>query len=86
MSDRDDFPDPEDAGDALDHEAESSLEDTYRVTCPYCFEENELSVDLGGGEHQSYVEDCQVCCRPWQVRVGVDLDGRVEVLLEPLDE
>jgi len=27
-----------------------------------------------------------VCCRPWQVHVGVDGEGRVEVTLEPLDE
>ena len=72
--------------DALGHEAEASVDDTYRATCPHCLEENELYVDLGGGESQSYVEDCQVCCRPWQVRVDVDAEGRVRVELEPLDE
>ncbi|MEP7027250.1 MAG: CPXCG motif-containing cysteine-rich protein [Candidatus Eisenbacteria bacterium] len=91
---RDDTPerpqdlDPEAAStdDALDHEAEASVDDTYRATCPHCFEENELAVDMGGGESQSYVEDCQVCCRPWQVRVEVDDEGRVRLELEPLDE
>jgi len=52
-------PDAED-DDALGHEAAASLDDTYRASCPYCMEENEVFVDLGGGSHQSYVEDCQV--------------------------
>jgi hypothetical protein len=78
--------DPEDADDALDHEGAASVDDTYLAACPYCFEENELSVDLAGGANQSYVEDCQVCCRPWQVRVTIDDDGRVELELEPLGE
>ena len=75
-----------DDDDALDHGARSRVDDTYAATCPYCFEENELFVDLGGGSDQSYVEDCAVCCRPWQVRVTVDEEGAVSVELEPLDE
>lgn len=72
--------------DALDHEAQASLDDTYDVVCPYCAAGNEVVVDLGGGESQSYVEDCQVCCRPWQVNVEIDPDGRVVVRLDALDE
>ncbi len=76
----------DDNDDALDHGAHSRVDDTHAATCPYCFEENELFVDLGGGSDQSYVEDCAVCCRPWQVRVTVDAEGAVTVELEPLDE
>jgi Cysteine-rich CPXCG len=40
---------------------------TYTATafalCPYCGEEIEIVVD-GSIEHQQYVEDCSVCCRP----------------------
>ncbi len=75
-----------DDDDALGHEAEASVDDVYTAICPYCFQDNEMFVDLGGGEHQSYVEDCQVCCRPWQVRVDVDEEGAVTLHLEPLDE
>lgn len=39
------------------------------VQCPFCGELDELSIDLGGGESQSYVEDCAVCCRPRIVHV-----------------
>ena len=34
------------------------------LTCPHCGEPLDTYVDPGGGEHQRYVEDCAVCCRP----------------------
>ena len=34
------------------------------LLCPHCGEPLDAWPDLGGGEHQSYVEDCAVCCRP----------------------
>ncbi len=32
--------------------------------CAGCGEENETDVDPSAGSQQSYVEDCQVCCKP----------------------
>lgn len=32
--------------------------------CAGCGEWNETSVDPSAGRRQSYVEDCQVCCKP----------------------
>ena len=49
------------------------------VSCPYCGEENIIIVDESVGESQDYVEDCQVCCQPWQVSVIVNEDGEAEV-------
>jgi hypothetical protein len=49
------------------------------VSCPYCGELNDVSLDPGGGSEQEYVEDCQVCCRPWQVSVRYQADGSAEV-------
>ncbi|NUO73589.1 MAG: CPXCG motif-containing cysteine-rich protein [Frateuria sp.] len=46
----------------------------YSVQCPYCGEPIELLLDASAGD-QSYVEDCPVCCRPINVRVGVDGEG-----------
>ena len=45
-----------------------------RVTCPACWEEIPLTIDLSAGS-QTYSEDCSVCCRPMTVRVWVDDDG-----------
>ena len=33
------------------------------VTCPYCGETISVLIDESI-EEQSYIEDCQVCCRP----------------------
>jgi len=52
---------------------------TFR--CAWCFEINEIFVDISGGEDQEYVEDCQVCCRPNTIRVHIDVDSH-QVLVE----
>jgi len=56
------------------------------VVCPYCGEANEIGLDPGGGAVQDYVEDCQVCCRPWRVSVHYRGDGTAAVTATPLDE
>jgi hypothetical protein len=52
---------------------DEELESEFLVTCPYCGEQVEiyLEPDVMG----TLVQDCEVCCRPWQVRVGYD-DGQ----------
>jgi Cysteine-rich CPXCG len=42
---------------------------TTLVDCPFCGQQDQLVVDLGGGEEQLYSEDCSVCCRPRLVHV-----------------
>jgi hypothetical protein len=44
------------------------------ISCPYCGESIELLLDASAGA-QSYIEDCQVCCRPINVHVSVDDEG-----------
>jgi hypothetical protein len=53
------------------------------VHCPYCGELNQIALDPGSGSTQQYVEDCQICCRPWRVFVTYLPDGSAEVALEP---
>jgi Cysteine-rich CPXCG len=51
------------------------------VRCPYCGETFETLVDLSSGS-TSYIEDCQVCCRPIEFNLEVEGDGplaRLEV-------
>jgi hypothetical protein len=56
------------------------------VRCPYCGEINEITLDPGSGSQQEYVEDCQVCCRPWRIAVHYDLQGEAEVTVEREDQ
>ncbi|VCU66728.1 hypothetical protein [Pseudomonas synxantha] len=50
--------------------------------CPYCGEVVETTVDLSGGD-QTYIEDCQVCCRPITFNLQVHGD---EWMLETRSE
>ena len=51
-----------------------SVQEDFVVTCPYCAEEVEIHVeaDVTG----TLVQDCDVCCNPWLVRVTGDDEGR----------
>jgi Cysteine-rich CPXCG len=41
------------------------------VTCPYCWQSIEITVDPSAGD-QTYVEDCSVCCRPMVISFQTD--------------
>jgi hypothetical protein len=49
-------------------------DDSFPVTCPYCGEPVEVYVepDVTG----TFVQDCEVCCNPWRVRVRGRGGGR----------
>ena len=53
--------------------------------CDSCGEEIVVPVDISGGSHQDYVEDCPVCCRPNEPHVDVEPDGEVRIWNEPAD-
>lgn len=67
------FDDPDDPHDPAGWDAPP--DETAQVWCPYCGSEVELLLDAGGGARQSYVEDCEVCCRPWHLTVQWDPAG-----------
>jgi hypothetical protein len=50
-----------------------------RISCPYCGSDVLLLLDPGGASRQEYVEDCEVCCRPWHLTVSWDRDGHAWV-------
>jgi len=86
---------PPDDDHRLGHEADffedhgqtdaAALETEADVTCPHCGETMTITLDPGGGRAQEYVEDCQVCCRPWRVRLWYDATGAVDVQLLPVE-
>jgi hypothetical protein len=49
----------------------------YFFTCPYCWEEISMVLDTSV-RRQIYVEDCEVCCNPIEVRYVVDDEGGIE--------
>lgn len=49
------------------------------VQCPYCGEAFETLLDLSAGSAR-YVEDCPVCCRPIELQLEIDQQGRFSSL------
>jgi transposase-like protein len=49
------------------------------VTCPYCAQPFEISVEASRDGEQRFVSDCEVCCRPIQFTVWTDEEGEVQV-------
>ncbi|HEY9029901.1 MAG TPA: CPXCG motif-containing cysteine-rich protein [Kangiella sp.] len=44
------------------------------IYCPYCGEPQTILIDPSVLQ-QSYIEDCQICCRPIEFQVQVSADG-----------
>jgi len=49
----------------------------YFLTCPYCGEEISMVLDLSV-RRQTYIEDCEVCCKPIQIGYTVEDGGVAE--------
>jgi hypothetical protein len=60
------------------------MQNSAEYTCAYCGEAILTFVDLSAGSHQSYVEDCQVCCQPNVLYVRINEETlAVEIDSEP---
>jgi len=66
--------------------ADGTADGDALITCPYCGETVDIALDAGSGARQQYVEDCEVCCKPWLVTVYYGHDGHAEVQVSPLNE
>ena len=56
------------------------------LSCPYCGEPVELDFDETGGTRQAFVQDCPICCQPWQVEVARGREGEWTATLRTVDE
>ena len=45
----------------------------YFFACPYCSERISMVLDTSV-KRQKYIEDCEVCCKPIEVRYTVEDD------------
>ena len=46
-------------------------------TCPYCWQQISMVLDMSVPS-QSYVEDCEVCCRPIHIHYEAEDEALVE--------
>lgn len=49
-----------------------SMEEEYTFTCPSCWQSITMLLDTSLDDEQTYVEDCEVCCRPIQITFTVE--------------
>ncbi len=63
---------------------ERHLTSSVDLACPFCGQMGTISIDEGGGEKQTVVEDCDVCCRPRVVHIesSPDVTDGMHVWLE----
>lgn len=54
--------------------------DVVSVQCPWCFEV--VEIDLDPETEGTFVQDCEVCCNPWQLTVTRDDDGAPSVQVD----
>jgi transcription elongation factor Elf1 len=47
------------------------IEDDYFFSCPYCGQDLSVRLDVSGGSRQSFIQDCEVCCSPIQIEIGL---------------
>ncbi|MHC4995199.1 MAG: CPXCG motif-containing cysteine-rich protein [Planctomycetota bacterium] len=57
----------------------TAMLDEATYICDACGEEIVIPFDLSAGEHQEFVEDCPVCCRPNVIHAEVDAAGQLRV-------
>ncbi len=43
-----------------------------KFKCPYCLEKISMLLDVSVEGAQTYIEDCEVCCRPIQVTYSAE--------------
>jgi len=48
------------------------------ISCPYCGEGITILID-GSVQEQQYIEDCEVCCQPMDIRVRLSANGEGQV-------
>jgi hypothetical protein len=62
-----------------------AAEMTSGFQCAGCAEWNETIVDPSSGREQTYVEDCQVCCKPNVLHVAWGRSGEEYVIRAELE-
>lgn len=45
------------------------VQQAVSVQCPFCFESISVMLDAASGSEQSFIYDCEVCCRPIELEV-----------------
>ncbi|MEP6946285.1 MAG: CPXCG motif-containing cysteine-rich protein [Acidobacteriota bacterium] len=61
------------------------IETEHFFTCPHCSEEISVVLDLSAGA-QSYIEDCEVCCRPITIHYSTNGEDVLDFSADTADD
>ena len=61
------------------------VENEHKFSCPYCGETLSLRIDMTGGERQTFIYDCEVCCQPIQIQFELKENEVSNFTSEPSD-
>jgi len=61
------------------------METEHFFTCPYCWQEVSMVLDLSVSD-QTYIEDCEVCCRPIRIWYTVQDEEIADFTADSIDE
>lgn len=53
--------------------------------CPHCWEEISMLLDTSV-RHQKYIEDCEICCNPIEIKVAFDNEQLASFSAESIDQ
>ncbi len=61
------------------------IEKDFEFSCPYCGEVIYLRIDASAGNDQAFIYDCEVCCRPIQIRIEIEGEDVISFMAEASD-
>lgn len=53
--------------------------------CPYCWETISMLVDASQA-HQTYIEDCEICCNPIQLTISAQNNEILSVEVKNIEQ
>ena len=61
------------------------VENEHEFSCPYCGETLSIRIDMTGGDRQTFIYDCEVCCQPIQIQFELKENEVSNFTAEPSD-
>ncbi|QKF81612.1 CPXCG motif-containing cysteine-rich protein [Halarcobacter ebronensis] len=55
------------------------------LICPYCMEKITILLDMGNDEDTELIEDCEVCCRPIELKYSFENEELISFFYKKIE-
>ncbi|RXJ68155.1 hypothetical protein CRV08_07815 [Halarcobacter ebronensis] len=55
------------------------------LICPYCMEKITVLLDMGNNEFTESIEDCEVCCRPIELKYSFENEELISFIYKKIE-